>query len=106
MGIRSIFLGASYKDEAIRLVGGFATVCPPPERVGTKAPSDKMVAKALDDLSRQTLEFSDEHRLGVIGRARLAKAFQDEMLRMGYPADLVSRITSSLTFNALIKKPR
>jgi len=106
MGIRSIFLGSLYKDEAVRLVGGFASVCPPPERVGSKAPTDKMVAKALDHLSQQALDFSEEHRLGVINRARLAKAFQDEMLRTGYPADLVSRITSSLTFNALIRKPR
>jgi hypothetical protein len=45
--------------------------------------------------------FRQEKRLGVINRARFAKSFQDELVSLGFAADLVSRVTTALVAAAL-----
>lgn len=68
--------------------------------------SEKKVQQALDALYRDAAAFAAEQRLGVLRRARFAKAFQDELAKRGYRGDLVAKITTALTTSALIGASR
>lgn len=83
------------------LADAFSAKIPPPG-AKQKAQSKQKIDAALESLYRDAAAFRREHRLGVLGRARLAKAFQDELLARGYPAELVMKITSAITATALV----
>ena len=74
----------------------------PPPGAKRKAQSKQKIDAALDSLYRDAAAYRREHRLGILGRARLAKAFQDELLARGYPVELVTKITSAITATALV----
>ncbi len=97
----------SLRETARTLTNSFAEDCPPPRNQNpSKRVSEKKVAVALDRLYAQAADYIRERRLGVIGRARLAKAFQAEMQALGYPPELVGKLTSALTINALVADPK
>lgn len=60
----------------------------------------------METLHKRIALYAKEKRLSFIGRARLAKALQNEMNLLGYPADLVSRVISAVTVNALVAPNR
>jgi hypothetical protein len=68
-------------------------------------PENKVTA-SLEALNQRMAEYAKNKRLSFIGRARLAKALQNEMNQLGYPADLVSRVVSAVTVNALVAPGR
>ena len=94
--------------EAKEAMEEFARVCPPPSKI-TKArkpiPENK-IAASLESLNKRIASYVQKKRLGVIGRARLAKALQNEMGRLGYPDELSSRVVSAITVNALVAPRR
>ena len=90
------------RTEARQIVEAFVVSCPPPSKAGHKPVSEKNVARSLDALYRQAARLSQEKRLGIWGRARLARALQAELQGLGYPADLVSRVVGAVTVNSLV----
>lgn len=82
---------------AHELVHALETTCTP----GKSVP-EKQVAVALEELYLNTAHIIKEHRLGVLGRARLTMAVQKELQMRSYSPELVSRITSALMVNAMV----
>lgn len=82
------------------MVQSFSDHCPLPG-AKRKVLSNREIEKALKALYIEAAAFSREQRLGILGRARFAKALQDELLGRGYPADLVMKITSAVSAKAL-----
>lgn len=96
-----MFSGKPLRERAASLVQSFSDRCPLPGGAKRKALSSREIEKALESLYREAAAFSREQRLGIVSRARFAKAFQDELLGRGYPADLVMKITSAVSAKAL-----
>lgn len=60
--------------------------------------SKKRVAKVnqkFTDIVRQIERFEDSHSLGVYGKARLHKQFNERLGELGYTTDVVNKITES-----------
>lgn len=97
----------SLTSEASAALEAFAQICPPPAKAIKRQPvTESKVAESLQALNRRIAAYAIAQRLSFIGRARLAKALQNEMHRLGYPADLVSRVVSAVTVNALVAPGR
>ena len=92
----------SLRSEAGTMVEAFARICPPPAKIGNKPIPEKKVGESLDVLYGQVAAYVRGKRLGIIGRARLAKALQEAMQRHEYPDELVSRLVNAVTVNALV----
>jgi hypothetical protein len=99
------FSSSPLRSEAQRLAERFADEFPPPGRSGAQRVNEKSVSRSLDRLYAEAADVSRKLRLGVIGRARLAKALQEELHSRGYPAELVGRVTNAVTVNALVASP-
>ncbi len=63
---------------------------------------DKTAESALKNLYQGAATFCSSHRLGIVGRARLAQALQTELRARGYGAELVSKVTMAVVTNALV----
>lgn len=98
----------SLQIEASAALEVFAQVCPPPAKVAprSKPVPESRVAESLQALKQRIAAYAKNQRLSFIGRARLAKALQSEMNQLGYPAELVSRVVSAVTVNALVAPGR
>jgi hypothetical protein len=97
----------SLQIEARDSLGEFARVCPPPVKLAKHKPvPESKVAASLETLHKRIALYAQNQRLSFIGRARLAKTLQNEMNLLGYPADLVSRVVSAVTVNALVAPGR
>ena len=83
MGFFARFSGKPARQRAVSLAQSFSEKCPPPG-AKRKAPSSREIEAALSAIYQKAAAFSRERRLGILGRARFAKAFQDELLGLGY----------------------
>jgi len=54
------------------------------------------LARAMENLFTGVQRFCRERDLGVLKKARLSKAFQDELIDAGYPKDFAKDITMAL----------
>ena len=90
----------SLHNEARETLEAFAKVCPPVDKAAAKHKPvpEKKVAESLELLNKRIADYAQKNRL--------AKALQNEMNQMGYPADLVSRVVSAVTVNALVAPGR
>lgn len=100
-----LFKFTSYKvvdAYAKELANDFFRLCAQP---GSSASNNKLfekkVEQALIGIFAQVKIFRKEHHLGIFNRARFAKVFQDEMMRMGYAPELVNEVTTALVAAAL-----
>lgn len=98
--------GKSLRQFTGTIVGEFAEKCPPPAPSGVKPISKQNAADSLKVLYGRVEAFVREHRLGTLGRARLAKTLQEEMHRHGYPDEMASQVISAVTVNALVAPGR
>jgi len=103
LGFFDLLSGKPLRERADALIQSFSKRCPLPG-ARRKSLSNREIEGALESLYRDAAAFSREQRLGIVGRARFAKAFQDELLGRGYPADLVMKITSAVSAKALARK--
>jgi hypothetical protein len=103
LGFFALLSGRPLRERAASLVQSFSDNCPPPD-ARRKSQSRPKIEKALEALYRDAAAFSREQRLGIVGRARFAKAIQDGLLGRSYPADLVMKITSAVSAKALASK--
>ncbi len=60
--------------------------------------------QAIRQLCEAAQRFRATRRLGIIARARFAKALQDELKALGYAPDTVSRVTTAVLVGALTGK--
>ncbi|OIR07175.1 hypothetical protein GALL_107640 [mine drainage metagenome] len=97
---------AALRVQALELADAFDRDCQPPQRAAAKAASEKTAVRALEKLCAATAAYARERKLGLLGRARLARALQSELRRRGYPQDLVGKLTSAVTVNALVSPGR
>ena len=90
---------------ARQLAQDFFKVCARPMATSGK---DKVFEKKADQvllsIYARAKVFRLENRLGIINRARFAKSFQDEMLKLGYAPELAKRVTTALVTSALLGK--
>lgn len=89
---------------ALELANRFAQACPIRGAGVKDRDFEKLVDNALNDIFTATRQFRTQHRLGIFKRARLAKKFQDELMRLGYAPDLVNRVTTALVTSSLSGK--
>jgi gamma-glutamylcysteine synthetase len=80
----------------------FANACPLPTTIKQKIPESRVDASIVS-LIETARSFVVKERLGVIRRAALGKAFQEEIQALGYPDEIATKITSALTINALVR---
>lgn len=98
-----IFGLAQLEAAATDLVAGFSRDCPSPRENPGKYVGEKIVGRALSKLFEQVAALIEQRKYGVFKRARLAKMIQDQLLAKGYPSDMVARVVSAITINALIR---
>jgi hypothetical protein len=63
---------------------------------GARARSTTQVETALQRFYAEARAQREERRLGIIGRARVAFALQQRLLKAGYPAGLVRQVLFAL----------
>jgi len=51
------------------------------------------LARALQHLFAKVQGYCRDHNVGLLKKARLSKIFQDELIGLGYPKDLVREVT-------------
>ena len=96
------FLSSStLREKTIHLVDVFARDIAAPSKVRGKGALETAADGAMQTLFRGVADFCREQRLGVIGRARLARTLQDELRRSGFPGEMVSKVTSAVSVNVL-----
>ncbi len=101
------FLSKNYlQPEAAELIAGFSTTCPPPRLIGKRRIAEKVVAQAMRELYEKTAELASRKRLGVLGRARLAKAMQTILREQGYAEELTAQVVGAVTVNSLVAKKK
>lgn len=87
---------------ARQLAQDFFKSCERPDRSVAKDKAfDKKADQVLLSIYARAKAFREEHRLGVINRARFAKSFQDQLVSLGYSPELVGRVTTALVAAAL-----
>ncbi len=70
---------------------------------GDNKRSKKQVAKVdqkFTDIVRQIERFTESNSLGVYGKARLLKKFNERLEELGYSTDVVTKITESFLFRS------
>ena len=63
----------------------------------SKIPKKKQakVQQKFSDILLQIKRFSEANALGVYGKARLQKRFNERLTELGYPIDVVNKIAES-----------
>lgn len=103
-----IVSGARLKDSARLLIDGMDQQIAQGGRTPAHKPQsggkafDRAAENALNQLFKRTGAICKEYRLGIIGRARLAKALQNQLRDRGYAANLIAKITIAVVTNALV----
>lgn len=103
-GFLAVLTGKAQREAAAFLAQDFSERCPLPAGRRKALPA-REVEQALGALYRGAADFSRAGRLGILGRARLAKALQDELLARGYPADMALKVVHAVAAKSLIGKP-
>jgi len=96
------------QDICERLVEAFRNAVPrqPETAHGRKRLSQKDIAPAVESGLKRFYEAAraerEQHRLGVIGRARVALGLQRRLLDAGYPPALVKQVVFAMLVSAFV----
>ena len=69
-----------------------------------KRPSVNRLTRILEDACAKAVGFQADHKLGWIGKARLANTFRWELTEMGYQKDFVDFATEAVVVH-ISKRP-
>lgn len=69
---------------------------PPGKLESGKQPSAARITRVLETVMESAIAFQAEHRLGWLGKARLANAFRWRLEELGYPSSFVQVAVESL----------
>jgi len=95
-------------DICDRLSAAFCSAVPlhPESGKGRKRPSEKEIALATESSLKKFYEAAraerERHRLGVIGRARVAFHLQQRLLAAGYPPPVVKQVLFAMLVSAFV----
>jgi hypothetical protein len=70
----------------------------------TKRPSANRLTRIVEDACAQASEFAAEHRLGVLGKAKLGNAVRWELTERGYRMDFVDLATEAVVVHVSRRK--
>jgi len=93
-----------------RLFAAFTEAVPTPEHFARqrKKPSEAEIARLVEQGLARFHEVAREerqrHRLGILGRARVAFALQQRLLAAGYEAALVKQVLFAMLVQAFVGK--
>lgn len=104
MNLFKLTSGKLVRQCAEEMAAEFSRLCPLPGKQSGRSLSPKTVERALAEVYSRAKVFRQAHHLGIFGRARLARAFQDELRKRGYSGELVSQVTASLVTASLSGK--
>ncbi len=103
MSFSDLFVSQAMRDKADVLVANLVAVYPPRGKI-KDAVTPKGVEAVLNKLYAEAGQFVAEKKLGIIRRAAFARTVQQALFAQGYPAEMVTQVTSALTMNALVGK--
>lgn len=73
---------------------------------GRKRPSEKEIALATESGLKKFYQAAraerQQHRLGIIGRARVAFRLQQQLLAAGYPSPVVKQVLFAMLVSAFV----
>jgi hypothetical protein len=82
---------------ALKLAGELAQRYPPElENSRPKRRNPQRLARAFDATFNNAIDFQNEQKLGIYGKARLGNTFKWELKRLGYPDDFIELTTGAL----------
>jgi hypothetical protein len=95
--LKSLLKKAPVEEFAKSLVGDIVKRYPPAlDKDAGKRPSVNRLTRIVEDACTQAAGFRAEHRLGWLGKAKLANAFRWELTELGYQKDFVDMATEAL----------
>ena len=69
-------------------------------------PSANRLTKIIEDACLRAVQFKTEHRLGVLGKAKLGNAFRWELSNSGYRKEFVDFATEAVVVYISRKSPK
>ena len=82
---------------ALKLAADLAERYPPDlENEKPRSRNPQRLAKAFDATFNRAIDFQQENKLGIYGKARLGNTFKWELKRLGYPDDFIDLTTRAL----------
>lgn len=98
---------SSVQDISERLAAEFHRLVPQqPSNVKGGRPSVEQLQSKYENALKAFYELAHQerlqHRLGVIGRARVAFALQQRLLEAGYPSSLVKQVLFAMLTSAFV----
>ncbi len=91
------------KETGDRLAKFFLDVVPLPSgQIKGKKISPSLIEAGLQRFYQEARAVRDQNRLGIIGRARVARYVQQQLLVAGYAPDLVRQVLFSMLVSAFI----
>lgn len=95
--LSKIFKSAPVDEFAKSLAAQIAKRYPPAlDREPGKRPSLNRLTRIVEDACQKVVTFQAEHRLGVVGKAKLGNAFRWELTELGYQKDFVDLATEAV----------
>lgn len=61
-----------------------------------KRPSVNRLTRIIEDVCKKAIEFQAEHKLGVVGKAKLGNEFRWQLSSLGYQKDFVDMATEAV----------
>jgi hypothetical protein len=102
--MRSLFKSAPVDEFAKALAGDIAKRYPPAlDQDPAKRPSVNRLTRIVEDACEKAKTFRAEHRLGWLGKAKLANAFRWELTELGYRKDFVDMATEAVVVHVSVK---
>ncbi len=71
-----------------------------------KRPSVNRLTRIIEDVCKKAVEFQSEHRLGVVGKAKLGNEFRWQLSSLGYQKDFVDLATEAVVVHLSAKRAK
>ena len=90
------WLGGDVVARAQEFAGGFADSFPSSLESSTSRKAQDMARRALGDLIERVVTFQRIRRMGILRKIVFARAFQDEMRKLGFSPAFIRQVTSDV----------
>jgi hypothetical protein len=90
------WLGGDVVAKAQEFAGGFGDSFPSSLESSTSRKAQDMARRALGDLIEQVITFQRSRHMGILKKVVFARAFQEEMRRLGYSPAFIRQVTSDV----------
>jgi len=90
------WLAGDVVARAREFAAGFADSFPASLESSTSRKAQDMARRALGDLIEQVVTFQRSRRMGILKKIFFARAFQEEMRKLGYSPAFIRQVTSDV----------